>query len=92
MEHCQYIHPATGEKCVNITHTAHHCIKHSTIDVIVPWFEEQIRKLEEHNDELMSHNMFLREKIGELQVNQKRARIQWRRVIKQWIKDKVSNW
>ena len=92
MEHCQYIHPVSGEKCVNIAHTAHHCLKHSTIDVIVPWFERQIRNLEEHNDELIGNIMFLKDEINKLQANQKRARIQWRRAIKQWIKDKVSDW
>jgi len=77
MEGCSYVNPATGEKCDNIAHMAHHCMKHCRIDILVPWFEEQERKLEKHNDKLMSHNMALREKIGELQVNQKRARIQW---------------
>ena len=85
MEGCAYIHPVLGEKCNKLAHMAHHCVEHCTVDILSLWYEREFRRLEDHNDELVSKLMSLEETIGELRGKQ-------RRTIKQWIKDKVSNW
>ena len=84
MEGCAYIHPVTAEKCDKLAHTAHHCVEHCTVDIIALWYEREIKRLENHNDELIGKNMSLKETI--------RMTRKQRRSIKQWIKDKVSNW
>ena len=85
MEGCAYIHPVIGEKCNKLAHMAHHCVEHCTVDIIVAWYEKEIKNLEDHNDELISNLMSLEETISELRGKQRRS-------IKQWIKDKISNW
>lgn len=92
MEGCVYRNPATGEKCGNLAHIGHHCIKHCEVDIVSAWYEWQKVKLEEHNDELISKNMSLQETINEMEEKMSRMFHRKRLTIKQWIKNKVSNW